>query len=166
MEYWSFKGRDTGILTAIITSRPRVTWTRKNLSTYTLCKILVELLLTRQLILECRNYAKTHPDLCILAVNTFVQDSEDPNPLIRALAIRTMGCIRVDKIVDYMEEPLRKTLRVSRLINYCGVGSNKLLLNRTKVHMSGKQLLFVWRSSSILTHRCVWKMDSCQRSKR
>lgn len=58
-----------------------------------------------------RNYAKSHPDLCILAVNTFVQDSEDPNPLIRALAIRTMGCIRVDKMVDYMEEPLRKTLK-------------------------------------------------------
>lgn len=57
------------------------------------------------------NYAKSHPDLCILAVNTFVQDSEDSNPLIRALAIRTMGCIRVDKMVDYMEEPLRKTLR-------------------------------------------------------
>ncbi|ORY58854.1 adaptin N terminal region-domain-containing protein [Pseudomassariella vexata] len=57
------------------------------------------------------NYAKSHPDLCILAVNTFVQDAEDPNPLIRALAIRTMGCIRVDKMVDYMEEPLRKTLR-------------------------------------------------------
>ncbi|OAP58489.1 hypothetical protein AYL99_07579 [Fonsecaea erecta] len=57
------------------------------------------------------NYAKSHPDLCILAVNTFVQDSEDPNPLIRALAIRTMGCIRVDKMIDYMEEPLRKTLR-------------------------------------------------------
>lgn len=57
------------------------------------------------------NYAKSHPDLCILAVNTFVQDSEDPNPLIRALAVRTMGCIRVDKMVDYMEDPLRKTLR-------------------------------------------------------
>ncbi|KAB2580002.1 putative ap-1 complex subunit beta-1 protein [Lasiodiplodia theobromae] len=57
------------------------------------------------------NYAKSHPDLCILAVNTFVQDSEDPNPLVRALAVRTMGCIRVDKMVDYMEEPLRKTLR-------------------------------------------------------
>ncbi|KAK9467311.1 adaptin N terminal region-domain-containing protein [Lipomyces arxii] len=57
------------------------------------------------------NYAKSHPDLCILAVNTFVQDSEDSNPLVRALAIRTMGCIRVDKIIDYMEEPLRKTLK-------------------------------------------------------
>ena len=60
---------------------------------------------------KARNYAKSHPDLCILAVNTFVQDSEDPNPLVRALAIRTMGCIRVDKMVDYMEEPLRKTLK-------------------------------------------------------
>ncbi|KAM5388848.1 hypothetical protein ACJA88_000712 [Fusarium oxysporum] len=63
------------------------------------------------LVSQYANYAKSHPDLCILAVNTFVQDSEDPNPLIRALAIRTMGCIRVDKMVDYMEEPLRKTLR-------------------------------------------------------
>jgi AP-1 complex subunit beta-1 len=58
-----------------------------------------------------RNYAKSHPDLCILAVNTFVCDTEDPNPLIRALSIRTMSCIRVDKMVDYLEEPLRKLLR-------------------------------------------------------
>lgn len=49
--------------------------------------------------------------MCILAVNTFVQDSEDPNPLVRALAIRTMGCIRVDKMVDYLGEPLRKCLK-------------------------------------------------------
>lgn len=56
------------------------------------------------------NYAKTHPELVILAVNTFVQDTEDPNPLVRALAIRTMGCIRVDKMVDYMEIPLNRTL--------------------------------------------------------
>lgn len=56
------------------------------------------------------NYAKLHPELCILAVNTFVQDTEDPNPLVRALAIRTMGCIRVARIVDYIEIPLRRTL--------------------------------------------------------
>ena len=34
------------------------------------------------------------------------QDTQDPNPLIRALAVRTMGCIRVDKIVEYLCEPL------------------------------------------------------------
>ena len=104
------------------------------------------------------NYAKSQPDLAILAVNTFVkaraagrrqpspartcaalltapspppqpprprqvltpggaapvsspQDTQDPNPLIRALAVRTMGCIRVDKIVEYLCEPLRKCLK-------------------------------------------------------
>jgi len=48
------------------------------------------------------NYAKTQPDLALLAVNTFVKDANDPNPLIRALAIRTMGCIRVEKITEYL----------------------------------------------------------------
>lgn len=76
----------------------------KNIATYDLeQKKLVYLYLM--------NYAKTHPELCILAVNTFVQDTEDTNPLVRALAIRTMGCIRVDKMVDYMEIPLRRTLQ-------------------------------------------------------
>ena len=58
------------------------------------------------------NYAKSQPDLAILAVNTFSKDCEDPNPLIRALAVRTMGCIRVDKITEYLCEPLRKCLKV------------------------------------------------------
>ncbi|ODQ51433.1 AP-1 complex subunit beta-1 [Saitoella complicata NRRL Y-17804] len=76
----------------------------KNIATHDLAqKKLVYLYLT--------NYAKSHPDLCILAVNTFVQDTSDPNPLVRALAIRTMGCIRVEKMVDYLSEPLRKTLK-------------------------------------------------------
>jgi AP-1 complex subunit beta-1 len=106
------------------------------------------------------NYAKSQPDLAILAVNTFVkvtlqllclyslpkhkdltygkflglslilvdgklfkklivikfslciwQDSQDPNPLIRALAVRTMGCIRVDKITEYLCDPLQKCLK-------------------------------------------------------
>lgn len=57
------------------------------------------------------NYAKSQPDMAIMAVNTFVKDCEDPNPLIRALAVRTMGCIRVDKITEYLCEPLRKCLR-------------------------------------------------------
>lgn len=56
------------------------------------------------------NYAKSNPELVILATNTFVIDTQDPNPLIRALAIRTMGCIRVDRMVDYMANPLKRTL--------------------------------------------------------
>lgn len=88
-----------------------------------------DLELKKLVYLYLMNYAKTQPELVILAVNTFVkvrdiymaywdvtltldeQDSDDPNPLIRALAIRTMGCLRVDKIIDYLTEPLRKCLK-------------------------------------------------------
>jgi len=57
------------------------------------------------------NYAKSQPDMAIMAVNTFVKDCEDTNPLIRALAVRTMGCIRVEKITEYLCEPLRRCLK-------------------------------------------------------
>eukprot|EP01134_Creolimax_fragrantissima_P004200 CFRG4200T1 len=57
------------------------------------------------------NYAKSQPDLTIMAVNTFQKDCHDPSPLIRALAVRTMGCIRVDKITEYLCDPLRKCLK-------------------------------------------------------
>ena len=40
--------------------------------------------------------------------------SHDPNPLIRALAVRTMGCIRVDKITEYLCDPLHRCLKVGR----------------------------------------------------
>ena len=46
------------------------------------------------------------------------KDCDDPNPLIRALAVRTMGCIRVDRITEYLCEPLRKCLKgLAILIN-------------------------------------------------
>ncbi|KAI3388701.1 hypothetical protein SNEBB_002164 [Seison nebaliae] len=58
------------------------------------------------------NYAKIQPDTAILAVNTFAKDCQDPsNPLIRALAVRTMGCIRVEKITEHLCEPLRECLK-------------------------------------------------------
>ena len=61
------------------------------------------------------NYAKSQLDRVIMAVNTFVKD---PNPVIRYLAVRTIGCIRVDKITCESlrkdEDPyVRKTAAVS-----------------------------------------------------
>ena len=45
--------------------------------------------------------------MTIMAVNTFVKDCDDPNPLIRALAVRTMGCIRVGKFEIHKIEILK-----------------------------------------------------------
>ena len=45
------------------------------------------------------NYAKSHPDLAILGTNSFRKDAKDKgNPFLRALAVRTMGCIRIKQI--------------------------------------------------------------------
>lgn len=56
------------------------------------------------------NYAKSNPEMAIMVVNTFVKDSSHPSPLIRALAVRTMGCIRVDRITEYLCDPLKRAL--------------------------------------------------------
>jgi AP-1 complex subunit beta-1 len=57
------------------------------------------------------NYAKIKPDLTIMAVNSFQKDSrEKTNPLMRALAVRTMGCIRVERITEYLCESLKDCL--------------------------------------------------------
>ncbi|KAJ3020609.1 AP-1 complex subunit beta-1 [Thoreauomyces humboldtii] len=57
------------------------------------------------------NYARSKPDLAVMAVNTLAKDAEDPNPLIRALAIRTMGYIHVDRILDELCRPLHRALK-------------------------------------------------------
>ena len=58
------------------------------------------------------NYAKVKPDTTLLAVNAFHTDATDKNsPLIRALAVRTMGCIRVNMIVTYLCETLKLSLK-------------------------------------------------------
>ncbi|KAI9221725.1 adaptin N terminal region-domain-containing protein [Blastocladiella britannica] len=75
------------------------------------CMQTDDLELKKLVYLYLMNYAKSQPELVILAVNSFVKDVDDVNPLIRALAVRTMGCLRAERIVDYLMEPLRKTLK-------------------------------------------------------
>ena len=58
------------------------------------------------------NYARVKPDLIFLAVAAFHSDAkEGATPLIRGLAIRTMGCIRVPEIVSYLCETLSECIK-------------------------------------------------------
>jgi len=57
------------------------------------------------------NYAKSQPELALLSVNTLRKDSKQrDNPLLRALAVRTMGCIGVGAVTEYLCDPLRDAL--------------------------------------------------------
>lgn len=57
------------------------------------------------------NYSRSNPDKAISVVATFQRDASDPSPIVRALAIRTMGCIRVEKITEHLCDPLSKALK-------------------------------------------------------
>ena len=43
-------------------------------------------------------YAEQEPDLALLSINTFQKDLSDPNPLIRAMALRVLSGIKVHMI--------------------------------------------------------------------
>lgn len=58
------------------------------------------------------NYAKSKPDLVFMAINAFNTDAQDKtSPIIRALAVRTIGCIRVDKVIQYLCDILNMSLK-------------------------------------------------------
>jgi len=75
------------------------------------CITTPNLELKKLVYLYIMNYASSKADDAILAVNTFHQDCQDTNPLVRALAIRTLGCLRVKKMMEYLCEPLRQCLQ-------------------------------------------------------
>jgi len=61
--------------------------------------------------LYLQRHAETKPEETILVVNMFVQDSKDPSPVVRALAVRTMACVRVPKVAEYLVDPLLQALK-------------------------------------------------------
>ena len=56
--------------------------------------------------------ARSKPVETLLAVNAFKRDASDfnGNPLTRALAVRTMGCLGVEQIMQFLCDPLKDAL--------------------------------------------------------
>ena len=57
------------------------------------------------------NYARLKPDIAINGLPILVRDMGDTNPLIRALALRTMSYIHVREFVEEAINPVRRLLR-------------------------------------------------------
>ncbi len=86
-----------------------------------------------------------------------LQDTQDPNPLIRALAVRTMGCIRVDKITEYLCDPLQRCLKVywpcsTRITLVLSLVFTQSLLSATSHNKHGKESIACDRTT---THMCA-----------
>ncbi|CAD8159436.1 unnamed protein product [Paramecium pentaurelia] len=58
------------------------------------------------------NYSRQKPDDAIMVIQNFRKDvRKSENPLVRALAIRTFGCLRVPKLNEYLIEPLKDCIQ-------------------------------------------------------
>uniref|UniRef100_A0A1A8QGG4 Adaptor-related protein complex 4, beta 1 subunit n=1 Tax=Nothobranchius pienaari TaxID=704102 RepID=A0A1A8QGG4_9TELE len=57
------------------------------------------------------SYATLNPELSLLVVNTLRKDCQDPNPMVRSLALRSMTNLRLPSLVEYVEQPLTAGLR-------------------------------------------------------
>ncbi|KAG7092420.1 hypothetical protein E1B28_008776 [Marasmius oreades] len=57
------------------------------------------------------SYGRSKPDLIHLVIPNFLQDCNDRNPLIRALAIRTMSYIPIPVVTDALTDNLRHALK-------------------------------------------------------
>lgn len=57
------------------------------------------------------NYSRNRPDDAIMVINLFRKDVLKGTPLIRALAVRTMGCLRVKKLNEYLIDLLKEAIK-------------------------------------------------------
>ncbi|XP_041859159.1 AP-4 complex subunit beta-1 [Melanotaenia boesemani] len=57
------------------------------------------------------SYATLNPELSLLVINTLRKDCQDPNPMVRSLALRNMSNLRLPSLVEYVEQPLAAGLR-------------------------------------------------------
>lgn len=53
-------------------------------------------------------YADQEPDLALLSINTFQKDLSDPSPLIRAMALRVLSCLRLPNIGSIVVLAIKK----------------------------------------------------------
>ena len=76
------------------------------------CIITPNLELKKLVYLYIINYARVKPLETLLAVNALKRNASDfnGNPLTRALAVRTMGCLGVEEIMQFLCDPLKDAL--------------------------------------------------------
>lgn len=56
------------------------------------------------------NYARSHPELAQMCTNTLQKDCGNEDPMVRGLALRALCGLNLPQMVEYISEPLRRSL--------------------------------------------------------
>eukprot|EP01031_Cornospumella_fuschlensis_P030760 gene30760-37165_t len=82
------------------------------------------------------NYAHSEPEMAIMCINSLRRDCDNENPMVRGLALRSLCSLRLESILEYVEQPLAKGLRdISPYVRKTAV------LGVLKIHYLAPQLV-------------------------
>ena len=70
-----------------------------------------DLVIKKMVYLYLCNYANTHPELAQMCTNTLQKDCGNEDPMVRGLALRALCSLNLPQMVEYISEPLRKSLQ-------------------------------------------------------
>lgn len=69
-----------------------------------------DLVIKKMVYLFLCNYATTHPELAQMCTNTLQKDCGNEDPMVRGLALRALCSLNLPQMVEYISEPLRRSL--------------------------------------------------------
>jgi AP-4 complex subunit beta-1 len=69
-----------------------------------------DLVIKKMVYLYLTNYARSHPELAQMCTNTLQKDCGNEDPMVRGLALRALCGLNLPQMVEYISEPLRKSL--------------------------------------------------------
>mmetsp|Transcript_27957 Transcript_27957/g.67804 ORF Transcript_27957/g.67804 Transcript_27957/m.67804 type:complete len:843 (+) Transcript_27957:170-2698(+) len=70
-----------------------------------------DLVIKKMVYLYLCNYAKSNPELAQMCTNTLQKDCGNDDPMVRGLALRSLCSLNLPQMVEYISEPLRKSLQ-------------------------------------------------------
>eukprot|EP00559_Dactyliosolen_fragilissimus_P003996 CAMPEP_0184858358 /NCGR_PEP_ID=MMETSP0580-20130426/3480_1 /TAXON_ID=1118495 /ORGANISM="Dactyliosolen fragilissimus" /LENGTH=1088 /DNA_ID=CAMNT_0027354473 /DNA_START=179 /DNA_END=3445 /DNA_ORIENTATION=+ len=70
-----------------------------------------DLVIKKMVYLFLTNYACSHPELAQMCTNTLQKDCNNDDPMVRGLALRALCGIRLPQMVEYIAEPLKRSLQ-------------------------------------------------------
>lgn len=75
-----------------------------------ICVETKDLVVKKMVYLYLVKYAQEHADLALMCINTLHRDCNNEDPMVRGLALRSLCSLRLPSVVEYISEPLRKSL--------------------------------------------------------
>lgn len=136
------------------------------------CVSIPQLEIKKMCFLFLINYARLKPDQAVRALPVLLGDLEDINPLVRALALRTMSYIHVREINVGLVDPLKSLLKdpdpyVRKTAAMCVAklhGHDRILVESDPKLLNQLRDLLGDTNSTVVANALAALMDICERT--